>query len=72
MPGVAHTTGSKTHKEIYYSLDYIVETKDRAEDEINGVLVHEVVHCFQHNGQVSCPTGFTEGIAGMWAQYSTR
>lgn len=23
MPGVAHTTGSRTHKEIHFSLDYI-------------------------------------------------
>lgn len=31
--------------------------------EIEGVLVHELVHCFQHNGRGACPGGLVEGIA---------
>lgn len=31
--------------------------------EIRGVLVHELVHCFQYNGKGSCPGGLVEGIA---------
>lgn len=31
--------------------------------EIHGVLVHELVHCFQHNGRGTCPGGLIEGIA---------
>lgn len=64
MGGVAHTTGSSSHKEIHYSLDYIRNTKHRAPDEIMGILVHEVVHCFQYDGRGHCPSGLTEGIAG--------
>ncbi|KAF8956075.1 hypothetical protein BDZ97DRAFT_221475 [Flammula alnicola] len=63
MDGVAHTSGSPTHKQIHFSLDYIVDTQDRAEHEITGVLVHEVVHCFQHNANNTCPGGLIEGIA---------
>ncbi|KAF9486422.1 plant basic secretory protein [Pholiota conissans] len=63
MDGVAHTTGSKAHKEIHYSLDYIKATKHRARDEIMGVLVHEVVHCYQYDGHGSCPGGLIEGMA---------
>lgn len=31
--------------------------------EIQGVLVHELVHCYQHNGHGTCPSGLIEGIA---------
>lgn len=31
--------------------------------EIEGVVVHELVHCFQHNGRGACPGGLVEGIA---------
>lgn len=27
------------------------------------MLVHELVHCFQHNGRGTCPGGLIEGIA---------
>lgn len=68
MPGVAHTTGSHTNKEIHFSLDYISATHaahpERIREEILGVLTHEVVHCFQHNGQGCCPGGLIEGVAG--------
>ena len=31
--------------------------------EIRGVVTHEAVHAFQHNGHGSCPGGLIEGIA---------
>jgi hypothetical protein len=62
---VAYTTGSKTHKEIHLSLDYIVKSKSRAKDELIGVLVHETVHCYQYDGKGSCPGGLIEGFAGL-------
>lgn len=65
MPGVAHTFGSDTHKEIHFSLDWIKKNAHRAKDEIMGVLTHEVVHCFQHNAHGTCPDGLIEGIAGV-------
>ena len=64
MPGVAHTTGSDINKEIHFSLDHIANCASRAKDEINGVLVHEVVHCYQYNGQGTAPGGLIEGVAG--------
>ncbi|KAI1791525.1 hypothetical protein LXA43DRAFT_1010628 [Ganoderma leucocontextum] len=63
MPGVAHTFGSPTTKEIHFSLDHIRNSESRAKDEILGVLVHEMVHCYQYNGQGKTPGGFIEGIA---------
>lgn len=62
--GVAYTCGSDMDKEIHLSLDYVVSTVSRARDEIIGVLVHEVVHCYQYNAKDTCPGGFIEGIAG--------
>ena len=67
MPGVAYTKGSELdddHKEIHFSMRHIVNSKQRAKDEITGVIVHEMVHCFQCNGKGSCPGGLIEGIAG--------
>ena len=64
MKGVAHTFGSKTQKEIHFSLDYIKSSAKRAHDEIMGVLVHEVVHCYQYDACGTCPGGLIEGIAG--------
>lgn len=63
MEGVAHTFGTQSHKEIHFSLDHIVNCKKRAREEIMGVLVHEVVHCYQYNALDTCPGGLVEGIA---------
>ena len=62
--GVAYTSGSDTDKEIHLSLDYIFSSVSRARDEILGVLIHEVVHCYQYNAKDTCPGGFIEGVAG--------
>lgn len=67
MDGVAHTFGSPTHKEIHFSLDHIRNSQSRAKDEVLGVLVHEMVHCYQYNGCGKCPGGLIEGIAGLFA-----
>jgi hypothetical protein len=64
MEGVAHASGSHTHKEIHMSLDHIHRSVDRARDEVAGVLTHEVVHCFQYSS-TKCPGGLIEGIAGQ-------
>ncbi|KAH9178812.1 plant basic secretory protein [Lactarius sanguifluus] len=63
MEGVAYTTGSETAKEIHFACQHIVNCADRCADEIRGVFVHEVVHCYQYNGQDTCPSGLIEGIA---------
>lgn len=63
MEGVAYTTGSETAKEIHFACQHIVNCADRCADEIRGVLVHEVVHCYQYNGKDTCPSGLIEGIA---------
>ena len=65
MEGVAHTFGSHKQKEIHFSLDYIKKSAKRARDEIMGVLVHEVVHCYQYDACNTCPGGLIEGIAGI-------
>lgn len=39
--------------------------------EIEGVLVHELVHCFQYNGRGRCPGGLVEGIAD-WVRLNAR
>lgn len=39
--------------------------------EIEGVLVHELVHCFQYNGRGGCPGGLVEGIAD-WVRLEAR
>ncbi|KAL8668651.1 MAG: hypothetical protein Q9168_006733 [Polycauliona sp. 1 TL-2023] len=70
MEGVAYTTGSELdndHKETHFSLDYIsripTEPASRRREEIQGVLVHEMAHCWQWNGQGTAPGGLIEGIA---------
>ncbi|KAH9937386.1 peptidase of plants and bacteria-domain-containing protein [Fomitopsis serialis] len=63
MPGVAYTTGSRTHKEIHFSVNHIQKSAARAREEILGVLTHEMVHCFQYNARGTCPGGLIEGIA---------
>jgi hypothetical protein len=64
MEGVAYTHGSQNQKEIHFSLDHIMKSAKRARDEIMGVLVHEVVHCYQYDACGTCPGGLVEGIAG--------
>ena len=67
LHGVAYTTGmslDNDHKEIHLSTDYIASiAPERIADEITGVVVHEMVHCWQHNGRGTCPGGLIEGIA---------
>lgn len=67
MDGVAYTTGldlDDDHKEIHLStryIEYIPESRQK--EEINGVLVHEMVHCWQFHGGNTAPGGLTEGVA---------
>lgn len=68
--GVAYTSGTREVKEINFSLDWIKASEDRARDEILGVLVHEIVHCYQYNANGTCPGGLIEGIAGVHAYAS--
>lgn len=67
MDGVAYTKGSdldQDHKEIHFSLDYIKGISPaRQRDEIQGVIVHEMVHCWQWNAVGTAPIGLIEGIA---------
>lgn len=67
MDGVAYTTGrdlDDDHKEIHLSTRYISHVPEsRQKEEIMGVLVHEMVHCWQHSGLGSAPVGLTEGVA---------
>src|SRR5690242_8508422 len=67
MDGVAYTTGldlDDDHKEIHLSTKYIEYIgESRRKEEINGVLVHEMVHCWQHHGGNTAPGGLTEGVA---------
>ncbi|KAJ3907233.1 peptidase of plants and bacteria-domain-containing protein [Lentinula edodes] len=74
MDGVAYTFGSDdgSEKEVHFSLKHIVnsykgDTDDkknaRVREEILGVLTHEIVHCYQYNGQGTAPGGLIEGIA---------
>jgi Peptidase of plants and bacteria len=67
MPGVAYTTGSdldSDHKEIHFSTGYIEGiAKERFEDEVLGVVTHEMVHCWQWVALGTCPGGLVEGIA---------
>ncbi|KAL8724872.1 MAG: hypothetical protein Q9166_007701 [cf. Caloplaca sp. 2 TL-2023] len=70
MEGVAYTIGSDLdddHKEIHFSLDYISkvpsEPTSRPRDEIRGVMVHEMVHCWQWSGHGTAPGGLIEGMA---------
>src|SRR5579863_4678082 len=64
MDGVAYATGSETAKEVHFACQHIVNSADRCADEIRGVIVHEIVHCYQYNHQGVCPSGLIEGIAG--------
>lgn len=67
MEGVAYTTGldiDEDHKEIHLSTKYIEYVPEsRQKEEIMGVLVHEMVHCWQHSGFGKAPSGLIEGVA---------
>ncbi|EOA86226.1 hypothetical protein ACJQWK_11891 [Exserohilum turcicum] len=67
MDGVAYTTGLELdddHKEIHFNTSYIAKIPEaRQKEEILGVLVHEMVHCWQHSAMGTAPTGLTEGVA---------
>ncbi|KAI1632005.1 peptidase of plants and bacteria-domain-containing protein [Biscogniauxia mediterranea] len=69
MDGVAYTTGvdldPEQHKEIHLSTRYVgsVAPPSRRASEIAGVLVHELVHCYQWSGQGAAPGGLVEGVA---------
>ncbi|KAL8937172.1 MAG: hypothetical protein Q9211_003820 [Gyalolechia sp. 1 TL-2023] len=70
MDTLAYTTGSELddeHKEIHFDLGYIskipAEPINRQRDEIQGVLVHEMVHCWQWSAYGTAPGGLIEGIA---------
>ncbi|KAF1836444.1 BSP-domain-containing protein [Decorospora gaudefroyi] len=67
MDGVAYTTGlalDDDHKEIHLNTTYLAHVPEpRQKEEILGVLVHEMVHCWQHSGCGSAPVGLTEGVA---------
>ncbi|KAG8764958.1 hypothetical protein FRC16_008208 [Serendipita sp. 398] len=72
MDGVAYTTGSRLdndHKEIHFNTNYIAAiSPERIVSEIKGVILHELVHCFQCSGQ-GCPGGLIEGMAGTHAKF---
>ena len=65
--GVAYTNGTELdddHKEIHLSTSYISKVdKTRLAAEMRGVLVHEMVHCWQWQAEGSAPGGLIEGIA---------
>jgi len=67
MDGVAYTTGLELdddHKEIHFSTGHMMNTPEsRRKEEIMGVIVHEMVHCWQHSGFGSAPGGLIEGVA---------
>ncbi|KAF2760626.1 BSP-domain-containing protein [Pseudovirgaria hyperparasitica] len=67
MDGVAYTTGLQiddAHKEIHFNTRYIEQVSlSRLAEELTGVIVHEMVHCYQHNGLGTAPGGLIEGIA---------
>ena len=54
------------HKEIQMSTTYLYNFALRGQvtDEIRGLLVHEMTHCYQFNGRGSCSRGLVTGIAG--------
>jgi len=67
FPGVAYTTGvdfDDDHKEIHLSTGFLSQVSEsRLESEIKGVLIHEMVHCWQWAAKGTAPGGLIEGIA---------
>src|ERR1700730_12088732 len=69
MDGVAYTTGLELdydHKEIHLSLEnaqHFSKELNEGCHEIIGVVTHEMVHCYQYNGEGAAPGGLIEGIA---------
>lgn len=65
--GVAYTTGKDIdfeHKEIHFNTEYIEGIDaELLTSEITGVVVHEMVHVWQWNGEHSCNGGLIEGVA---------
>lgn len=68
--GVAHTNGSELdneHKEVHLSTEYLEKIggdSKRIRDEIEGVVVHELVHVYQYNGNGTAP-GKWRGVGGL-------
>ncbi|KAB8337297.1 hypothetical protein FH972_021598 [Carpinus fangiana] len=65
--GVAYTSGipiDDSHKEIHLSTTYVhhQQPSGRLQEEIYGVIVHEMVHCWQHSCD-GIPGGLIEGVA---------
>ncbi|KAK1771347.1 hypothetical protein QBC33DRAFT_523392 [Phialemonium atrogriseum] len=77
MGGVAYTVGTELdpshHKEVHLSLGYVagVRPSSRLAAELEGVLTHELVHCYQWNGLGTCPGGLVEGVAD-WVRLRCR
>ncbi|KAF8337477.1 uncharacterized protein EI90DRAFT_3043118 [Cantharellus anzutake] len=79
MEGVAYTTESivdPNAREIHFSANYIEKS---SVEEISGVLIHELVHVWQRNGNGTAPGGFIEGLAdyirlksGLGARHWTK
>ena len=69
VEGIIQTFGSPTVKEIHLSLDYVVQCEDRAEDEVAGVVLHEVAACFLYNANKSCPGGLLSGMSGTLPEF---
>lgn len=71
IPGISQTIGSPLddHKEIHLSLDHIgsfrFDPPNRPRDEIQGVLVYEMVRCFQWSANGTAPVSLCRGIASF-------
>ena len=65
--GVAYTAGKSIdleHKKIHFSTTHIERIYEaHLENEIMGVIIHEMVHCWQWNGRGQCNSGLIEGVA---------
>ncbi|GLT51217.1 hypothetical protein SLA2020_246420 [Shorea laevis] len=59
MDGVAYASNN----EIHVSADYIGNYSGDVKKEITGVLIHEMTHIWQWNGNGQAPGGLIEGIA---------